>query len=575
MLVLDVFHNKTFIKSAEKEDLDLVKKALTVFKKKYQTSQFQESEWEVTFLLSYKDFSFPSAYLKEVKAFCDEQNIQYHLTDSRKYPYHTKPKLVSKIDLPLREDQKEAYFQIQDNNRGIIMMPTATGKSRVIAKTIEYRKVRTMVIVPKQNLQDQLTQLLQKCFGKSRVDMQMPWELKEKMRVGLVRDEYEQVDENHALRRKKISLDPELMKSNKKEESDEKKPSLMDELLKPNIKKTKFSLNMDAIGKEAEPEAPEQAYLKDKTKQKIIKQAERKKQREIEKRAKPKEIKYKDIYVFCDASLSRMPQEFLDQFEMVIVDECHHASSKTIREALLKMKNAAFRYYFSATPWRDHKADQKLLAASIGSDIIYELSPEDAVNLESIARPDYKQKESPQPKQFMKDKKRWREVLEFGIIGNETRNARIVEDALADLDAGNNVFIAVDEISHLEILKERFRVKGTVVDVIHGEMPRNESREIINKVGERESGICIGTMSVGEGTDMPNITSVILASGGKSSIRLLQRIGRGARKGTEQNKTTFKVTDYLDWFHTTLLRHSMKRKEVFNNYFKLEFDAET
>lgn len=239
-----------------------------------------------------------------------------------------------------------------------------------------------------------------------------------------------------------------------------------------------------------------------------------------------------------------------------------------IRECLLKLKNCAYRYYFSATPWRDHPADQQLLVSSIGSKRIYELSPEEAIKLQSIAKPKYIQKHSPENKNYMKGLKKWRDVLEQGIIGNENRNKMIVEDALKDLDAGENVFIAVDEISHLEILKERFRQQGVIVDCIHGEQPRKVNQELIEKVGNQQSGITIGTMSVGEGTDMPNISSVILASGGKSSIRFLQRIGRGARKGTNQDKVAFIVRDYFDWFYDRLMRHSMARKKVFDTYFE-------
>lgn len=564
MIVLDSHHNKTYIKSASKNDLDLIREALTVFKKKFKLSQYQEQEWEITYLLSYKDFSFPTAYLPEIISFCKEKNIEYHLTDSRKYPGPSLFKLISKKELSLRDDQKSAFEAIKENSTGIIMMPTATGKSRVIVKTIEYRKVRTLIIVPKQNLQDQLTELLKSCFGKSRVDMMMPIELKEQMRIGYVDNDEEERFET-TLIKPKITLPEGIMTPKEKKE----KTSLLDESMSKPTNKIKFSLDMEALGGEKKAEDPESKYLIDKKARKIEKQKARQKEKLQEKNDwKKKIIKYKDIYIFCDASLDKLPQKFLDQFEMVIIDECHHSSATMIRECLLKLRKAAYRYYFSATPWRDHEADQKLLVSSIGSKIIYELSPEDAIKYHSIAKPEYSQKSSPEPKVFMKDKKKWRDVLEFGIIGNATRNNLIVEDVLLDLDSGDNIFIAVDEISHLDILKERFRQKGIDVDVIHGEMPRESKNKIIESVGARKSGICIGTMSVGEGTDMPNISSVFLASGGKSSIRFLQRIGRGARKGTDQDKVAFKVRDYFDWFHEKLAKHSMIRKKIFDDYFK-------
>ena len=566
MLILRVEHSKTYIENGSNEDLDLVREALTVFKKKYRVSPYQAQEWEVTYLLALKDFTFPTSYLSEVLKFAESKEIKVDVTDKRKYPVQTRPKLNLRRELELRDDQKEAMRAVVNNKTGVIMMPTATGKSRVMVKMIDYRKVRTLIIVPRTNLQDQLAKLMKESFGPSKVDIVMPWEMKAQMKNGMFREEYEKMDEDHVMRKKSIKLDMDALTPSKEKTP---KKSMFDEIttVSPYKNKVKFTLDMDALGGKKEEEAPEKAYLKGKMQKKIEKKKEWLKEK-AKLPPKPRMIKYKDIYIFCDASLDSLPQEFLNQFEMVIIDECHHAAAKMIRESLLRLKNAAYRYYLSATPWRDHAAEEKLLASAIGTEVIYELPPEEAIKYHSIAKPEFEMKSSPEPKTFMKDKKKWRDVLEFGIIGNETRNSLIVEDTLKDYDDGRNIFIAVDEITHVEILKERFKAKGIEVDVVHGELPRKVNQETIERVGNRDQGICIGTMSVGEGTDMPNLDSVILASGGKSSIRFLQRIGRGARKGTEQNKKTFKVTDYFDWFHQTLMRHSMVRKSIFEKYYK-------
>lgn len=562
MLILEIYHHKTMILNADKADLELVSEALTVFKQKFLMSQYQKAEWEITYLVSYKDFSFPTAYLKETLNFCDSKNIHYNITDKRKYPSPKLFKLTMKRELDLRQDQKEAFQAIQNNNTGIVMAPTATGKSRIIAKTIEYRKVRTLLIVPKQNLQDSMVQLIQKQFGQSRVDFQMPWELKEKIKQGRMFDKSE-FDHDHILRKPKITVGSEFTK--KAPEKTDKKASFLDDFKSDGSKKIKFTIDNDALGSKKEV-SPEDAYIKDKNAKKWEKIKEKQKLKKQKLLDRP--IKYKDVYVFCDASLDTLPQEFLDQFEMVIIDECHHSSATLIRECLLKLKNAAFRYYFSATPWRDHKADEKLLASSIGTDIIYELPPEEAIRIGAIAKPIYKQIDSPQPKIFMQKYKKWRDVLNFGIIGNATRNQKIVDLAIKEMESGENVFISVEEIAHIEILVERFKASGVEVETIHGQFSRKHNREMIDRVGSRKVGICLGTWSVGEGTDMPDLTSIILAAGGKSTIRLIQRIGRGARRGSEQQKHSFKVFDFRDWFHPTLSTHSWKRKTTYENYFK-------
>jgi len=188
MLILNVEHHKTFIVNATKEDLSLVQKALTVFQKKYNPNpQFIEQEWNVTYLLDTKNFSFPTAYLSEVIKFAEEKSIKLDIKDNRKYKSFTIPKLEIKINLSLREEQIKAHNSMINNPTGIIMMPTASGKSRVILKAIDSKKVRTLVIVPRRNLQDQLAKQLKEAFGNSRVDTQMPWQLKEKKKMDFPR----------------------------------------------------------------------------------------------------------------------------------------------------------------------------------------------------------------------------------------------------------------------------------------------------------------------------------------------------------------------------------------------------
>ena len=90
----------------------------------------------------------------------------------------------------------------------------------------------------------------------------------------------------------------------------------------------------------------------------------------------------------------------------------------------------------------------------------------------------------------------------------------------------------------------------------------------IKKISEsRDSLISIATMSIGEGADLIGVDAVILSSGGKGSIRLLQRIGRGMRLFPEKKEVL--VFDFQDWFHpSVLLRHSNDRARIFKNSYK-------
>jgi superfamily II DNA or RNA helicase len=160
----------------------------------------------------------------------------------------------------------------------------------------------------------------------------------------------------------------------------------------------------------------------------------------------------------------------------------------------------------------------------------------------------------------------WRTILEEGIIGNKARNKTIVRRAEELVANHKNVLICVDEIAHLEILQTRLKEEGLDAHVIHGQMNDKLKDQNIETVSFGEGGmVSIATMAVGEGANLVNVDAVILAGGGKGSIRFLQRIGRGARK--TDTKFEVLIIDFEDWFNPTLAKHSRMRKEIFQKIY--------
>jgi len=64
-----------------------------------------------------------------------------------------------------------------------------------------------------------------------------------------------------------------------------------------------------------------------------------------------------------------------------------------------------------------------------------------------------------------------------------------------------------------------------------------------------------------EGVDVSRIHHLILASGRKSKIKLLQRIGRGLRK--EEGKLDVELFDFYDDEIPMLKRHTLRRIEIY------------
>lgn len=273
--------------------------------------------------------------------------------------------------------------------------------------------------------------------------------------------------------------------------------------------------------------------------------------------------KVKPITAMCYHSLPKLDQDILNQFQMVIIDEFDTASNNTIRSALLKMPNAAYRYFVSATPWRDRWGDMQLLKSAAGENCIFELSPTDAFKEEIIAKPELIIINCETPLNFLKYKQ-WIKAYEMGIVNNKTRNAQIASLVKKDFDQGRNIIVFVNRYEHIDNLKEEFDLLGIPVQTVTGQTSKEDRIERESIAANATYGVVtIATDALTRGTDLVNVNTVYLAGGTKGSNKMLQKIGRGARR----SESTFKVYDFNDWFNPILSKHFFERQKVFKKYF--------
>lgn len=521
MIKISITHSKVFvIESTDKDELNELKKACRIF---IEDKYCKPAGFRVKNLYVSKQKAFPTGYLGRVLRRLNKANIPYELNDTRNYPGRRPLRnLVKEVEPKPWDHQAAALLKLMDCPVGLIALPTGTGKSRIIEDVILNSGLKTLLIVPNKGIQDKFVSTLSEKFGARLVSQAIP--VKRESRAPLLSQAPKEFADLL------LATEPQVQQ------------------ILPNFK----SLYTNETGTESV------AFFSPKKSKKEIKQTPFK----TYFSEKDKTL----IYVLCYQSLGKATEEFLASFEMVIVDECHHAAAESVRLALFNMPSAAFRYGFSATPWRDKTFEEKLLEAAIGSHVIFEMDAVTAIEKEIIVRPDLNVLNPDPPEQYIMNKRDWRQIVELGINTNFGRNKYVVKKAVEEYREGGNVFVAVDEVLHLEILVELFKGIGVEVIPIHGSIGRDENRRSIRAVGENSTGmISIGTMAVGEGVDMPNITCVILASGGKGSVRFLQRIGRGLR--TSGNKQNLKVYDFFDWFNLILRRHSASRQKLFEEYF--------
>lgn len=234
----------------------------------------------------------------------------------------------------------------------------------------------------------------------------------------------------------------------------------------------------------------------------------------------------------------------LTNYDLLILDESHHAAAKTYRKLNQKSwKNIYFRFCFTATSFRS-KEEEQLLMESITGPVIYSLPYTKAVEQGYIVPVEAYYYNL--PKQTMKGNPRhWQAVYSELVVNNIFRN-QLVKNLIFALE-GHPTVCLVREIRHGDILSAL-----TGVSFVKGQ--HDLSRQFILEFCLEETKALIGTVGVlGEGVDTKPASWVIMAHGGKSKTQFMQCVGRGVRK--YQDKTACKIIMFRDTSNPYLLKH--------------------
>jgi superfamily II DNA or RNA helicase len=234
----------------------------------------------------------------------------------------------------------------------------------------------------------------------------------------------------------------------------------------------------------------------------------------------------------------------LDNY-LLMVDECHHGSSDSVMD-IMKQIRGGYRFGFSGTPLKnDVLSDMKLMAVT--GRIVVDISNKFLITEGYSAVPKvYLHTIENFEDSVWEDK--YPTAYEEMIVKNDKRNKIIASVAK---EADGVVLILVNTLEHGRILQNM--IKGSTF--VHGSNSSDMRLGILTTMREKASGVFIASPIFDEGVDVSSIDTVILAGGGKSYVKLLQRIGRGLRK-KEGNGNVLQVHDFIDDTNKYLLNHS-------------------
>jgi superfamily II DNA or RNA helicase len=255
--------------------------------------------------------------------------------------------------------------------------------------------------------------------------------------------------------------------------------------------------------------------------------------------------------------------DFLKSIQLLIVDECHHQGADSWY-MVSRACPAFYRFGLSGTPLkRSDGADLRLIGVT--GPVIFEVKNKELVERKISVQPIIHFLKITKP--LLPNKMPYREVHKLGIVENPYRNNEICKAVADFVEQGLSALIVVDEIKHGEILDKRLWTFKQKLFIPHQFINGQEEMEIRHKALDDfrrgDLKVLIATSILNEGLDMPNIDVLALAAGGKSLINLLQRIGRGLRRGG--NSDQLHVIDTADFQHKYLLKHSLQRMQEYRD----------
>lgn len=261
-----------------------------------------------------------------------------------------------------------------------------------------------------------------------------------------------------------------------------------------------------------------------------------------------------------DSLLSRIKsedlvQEDLDKWDLLFIDECHGAGSVTAYKVLDKIP-AYWRFGLSATPLDRSDGDTFRLISQTGP-IIYEVSNKDLVDRGISVQPVVRLLKINEP--VISKKVPWPKVKNLGIVKNPHLNDLIALSVTEYAKEGKLCLVLVDQITQGEEIKSR--IKDVRAEFIHGKADSDERKKALNDFSKGNIKVLIGTSIFNQGIDLDCIDVIALAGGGKATIPVIQRIGRGLRSGRGRDKLI--VLDVMNFCHKHLIKHSHKRLQLY------------
>lgn len=290
---------------------------------------------------------------------------------------------------------------------------------------------------------------------------------------------------------------------------------------------------------------------------------------------------------------------FID-VNVIICDEVHETGRTDLAEKVIySCQNAPVRIGLSATPWSDNPFETMRLYGNIGP-VVYEKEITDQIEQDHIAKTtvelyrydcdpikpkgiyadiyDTKKIGTTHKEDIMiangyeifsvKGVKYARKFVEYGdeythFVNNTARNEKIIEIIKKYVKENKRILLIFNRIDHGEILHTMYP-EGILIHGAHDIKDRNIAKELIKE----QAGTVIFASNIWhKGINIPEVDVYINATGGHSSVKVVQKLGRVVRKSKNTHKPIAIAVDFIDEHLSGIGRNQTKKR--INTYEKI------
>lgn len=250
----------------------------------------------------------------------------------------------------------------------------------------------------------------------------------------------------------------------------------------------------------------------------------------------------------------------------ILVSNCHFAKGKELSSILEQCTNASYRIGLTGT-LDNCKANINTIIGLTGS--VNKLnSTKELIDRKEVADLQIKCLLLQYNKEISQEVKEYTYQQEIKFITQNEKRNRFIKNLAISMT--KNTILLFNFVEHGKLLYEMIKndEKNTRnVYLIYGGVDGDE-REQIRKIVETEENCIIiaSVQTTGTGVSIKNLHNIVFCQGTKSSIRLLQAIGRAIRLHNEKDKATiYDIVDDLSYKkHLNFsLKHFLDRTKIY------------